>query len=78
MFSGSETSNSPGSTDRYDAGGRLLGHASAGPGIDGIHRHAVAGELAGGDDRQGGDAGLRRSVVGLPGIAEEARRRRWY
>ena len=40
-----------------------------------VDRHAVAGELHAGDDGEGGDAGLGRAVVGLPGVAEHARRR---
>ena len=51
----------------------VLGHPGARPGRDGVDRDAVVLELTGEDDRQGGDAGLGGAVVGLAGVAEEAR-----
>ena len=53
-----------------------LGHAGEGDGSDGVDGDAVARHLEGGDDREGGDAGLGRAVVGLPGVAVDARHRR--
>src|SRR5580700_9571295 len=53
-----------------------LGHAGAGARGDRVRRHAVAAQLAGFDPGERGDAGLGGGVVGLPGVAEEARLRR--
>ena len=41
-----------------------------------VDRDAVAGQLEGGDDGEGRDAGLGRAVVGLAGVAVDARHRR--
>ena len=45
-------------------------------GRDRVGAHAVAAELEPADDRERGDAGLGRAVVGLARVAEHARRRR--
>ena len=54
----------------------VLGHAGQRGRRDGVHRDAVALELHGGDDGEGGDAGLGRAVVGLAHVAVDARGRR--
>ena len=53
----------------------VLGHAGERGRGDGVDGDAVAGQLHGGDDREGGDAGLGRAVVGLADVAVDARRR---
>jgi hypothetical protein len=53
-----------------------LGHARLRVRRDGVHGHAVTLQLARRDDREGGNPRLRRSVIGLADIAEQARRRR--
>ena len=53
----------------------VLGHAGERDRRDGIHRHAVAGELECGDHREGGDAGLGCAVVRLADVAVDARHR---
>ena len=55
---------------------QALGHAGQGGGGDGVDGDAVAAELHGRDDREAGDAGLGRAVVGLAHVAVDARRRR--
>ena len=52
---------------------QVLGHAGQGAGGHGVDRDAVAAEFLGGDDGEGGDAGLGRPVVGLTGIAVDPR-----
>src|SRR5436190_12371001 len=56
--------------------GRLLGETRAGGGGDGVRADAVPAELEGRDVRERRDAGLRRAVVCLARVAEQARRRR--
>jgi hypothetical protein len=52
-----------------------LGHGRPGPGGDGVHPHAVAGQLEGADDGEAGHPGLGRPVVGLAQVAQQARGR---
>src|SRR5580704_15885966 len=54
---------------------QVLGHAGPGAGGDGVGRDAVAPQLTGQYPGQGGDAGFGRTVVGLTGVAVEARLR---
>ena len=53
-----------------------LGQPGERRGGDAVHGDAVAGQLVGGDDRERGDPGLGRAVVGLADVAVDARRRR--
>src|SRR3954464_2527493 len=52
----------------------VLGQPGQRGGRDGVHRHAVAGEFGGGDEGETGESGLRGTVVGLAGVAEDAGR----
>ncbi len=53
---------------------RLLRETGTGAGRDGVAGDAVAGHLHGNDLGERGDAGLRRAVVRLPDVAEDAGR----
>ena len=52
------------------------GEPGPGGGGEAVDPHPVAPELLGRDDREGGDPGLGRPVVGLAGVAEQTRGRR--
>ena len=55
---------------------RLLGHARARVRRETVDGDAVALQLLRDDEREAGDAGLRRAVVRLADVAEDARRAR--
>ena len=55
---------------------RVLGHARARVRREAVDRDAVALQLLRDDEREAGDAGLRRAVVRLADVAEDARRAR--
>ena len=54
----------------------VFGEPGERAGCDRVGGDAVAAELLGGDQRERGDAGLGRAVVGLTGVAVDARHRR--
>ena len=49
------------------------GHARPGGGSQTVDGHAVLDQFLGCDDREGGDAGLGRAVIGLADVAVDAR-----
>ena len=55
---------------------KVLGHAGERSRGNGVHHDAVALEFHRRDDREARDAGLRRAVVGLTGVAVDPRGRR--
>ena len=69
-------SNSPAGTGCGAGPAQVLGEPGASRRRDGVHPHAVATELGGADDREGGDAHLGGAVVRLADVAEQPRRRR--
>ena len=66
------TGDALGGTNFARRGRNGRGEASRGARGDAVHGDAVAAEVARDDARQAGDAGLRRAVVRLAGVATEA------